>query len=337
MIGGVEVATDTLRAALGRVQAATTRLLEDGTLDAPPTFFEVTTAAAFELFRDADVEIGVLEVGLGGRLDATNVVRPVATAITSIDFDHQAQLGTTLESIAREKGGIIKPGVPVVCGPLPSEAARVIESICADQGAPLIRASERVDMTAHADGTLDIRTRDRSLPGITLALEGAHQRHNAAVAVALLEELSRDGVAVSDAAIRDALTHVRWPGRLEHFSVGGTPVLIDAAHNPAGATALAAYLEEHGWRDATLVFGAMADKDVRGMLDALLRPAHVWGRLVCTTASTARALSRTGPRRGRRGDRRARHSGRGGRGSCGCARPSPGASRDRLSSPGPSF
>ena len=141
----------------------------------------------------------------------------------------------------------------------------------------MIQASERVDMTAHADGTIDIRTRHRSLPGITLALEGAHQRHNAAVAVALLEELSRGGFAAPDAAIRDALTHVRWPGRLEHFSVGGTPVLIDAAHNPAGATALAAYLEEHGWRDATLVFGAMADKDVRGMLEALLRPAHVWG------------------------------------------------------------
>jgi dihydrofolate synthase/folylpolyglutamate synthase len=291
VIDGVEVTTDALRTALGRVQAAVTRLLEDRTLDAPPTFFEVTTAAALELFREARVEIAVLEVGLGGRLDATNVVMPVATAITTIDFDHQAQLGTTLGSIAREKGGIIKPGVPVVCGPLPAEAARVIEAICEQQGAPLVWASDRVEITARPDGSSDVRIGDRRLPAVTLALEGAHQRQNAAVAVALLEALSHLGVHVPDSAIRPALTGVRWPGRLEHFDVGETPVLIDAAHNPAGATALAAYMSEHGWRDATLVFGVMADKDVRGMLQALLRPADLWGQVVCTTAPGARALT----------------------------------------------
>jgi dihydrofolate synthase/folylpolyglutamate synthase len=291
VIDGAEVATDALRAALGRVQAAVTGLLEDETLDAPPTFFEVTTAAAFELFRQAKVEIAVLEVGLGGRLDATNVVIPVATAITTIDFDHQAQLGTTLASIAREKAGIIKPGVPLVCGPLPVEASRVIEAICAEQGAPLVRASDRVDISGRPDGTADVRIGDRCIPAITLALEGDHQRQNAAVAVALLEELSDVGVQVPDSAIGLALTGVRWPGRLEHFDVNGTPVLVDAAHNPAGARALAAYVSKHGWTDATLVFGVMADKDVRGMVDALLRPADLWGQVVCTTAPGTRALT----------------------------------------------
>ena len=290
VIEGREVATGTLRAAAGRVREAVNRLRLAGALDTLPTFFECTTAAAFDLFREARVEIAVLEVGLGGRLDATNVVMPMATAITSIDFDHQAQLGTSLESIAREKAGIVKPGVPLVCGPLPDVAARVIEEVCEREGAPRIDAEARVHLTLRPDGAVDVRTRARVLPGVTLRLVGAHQRQNARVAVALVDELSRLGVPVPDAALRHALTQVEWPGRLEHFVVAGTDILLDAAHNPAGAVALAEYLSAEGCRDATLVFGAMGDKDVRGMLAALLRPPDVWGRVVCTTAPGARAL-----------------------------------------------
>jgi dihydrofolate synthase/folylpolyglutamate synthase len=291
VIDGREVTTDALRAAAGRVRDAVNRLRVEGRLDAPPTFFECTTAAAFDLFRDAGVEIAVLEVGLGGRLDATNVVMPVATAITSIDFDHQAQLGTSLESIAREKAGIIKPGVPVVCGPLPDDAARVVAGVCEHRGAPLIHAEDRVVITLRPDGAVDVRTPTRVLPGVMLRLRGAHQRENARVAVALADEVSRLGIHVSDTALRAALAHVEWPGRLERFVVGGTEVLLDAAHNPAGAAALAAYLADEGWRDATLVFGVMGDKDVRGILAALLRPPDVWARLVCTTAPGPRALA----------------------------------------------
>jgi dihydrofolate synthase / folylpolyglutamate synthase len=290
VIQGREVDTDTLRGAAGRVRDAVLRLLADGQLDAPPTFFECTTATAFELFRQARVEIAVLEVGLGGRLDATNVVMPVATAITSIAFDHQEQLGTTIESIAREKGGIIKPGVPVVCGPLPSDAVRVISGICDAVGSPMVRAAERVRLTLRDDGAFDVLTEHRTLASITFGLEGAHQRQNMAVAVALLDELDRLGVRVTDAGVRDALTNAQWPARIEHFTWRGVHVLLDAAHNPAGAAALAAYLSDKGWRDATLVFGVMADKDVRGMLEAFTRPPRIWGLIVCTTAPGIRAL-----------------------------------------------
>ena len=124
VIDGREVETEALRDGVATVQAAVESLMQRGEFEAPPTFFECATAAAFELFRRARVEIAVLEVGLGGRLDATNIVTPMATAITSIDFDHQAQLGDTIEAIAREKAGIIKPGIPVVCGPLPEAAER---------------------------------------------------------------------------------------------------------------------------------------------------------------------------------------------------------------------
>jgi dihydrofolate synthase / folylpolyglutamate synthase len=291
VIDGTEVGTAELRTAAGRVRDAVVRLLDAGKLEAPPTFFECTTAAAFELFRNARVELAVLEVGLGGRLDATNIVTPIATAITSIDLDHEAQLGSTIESIAREKAGIIKPGVPVVCGPLPPAAERVIRDVCEASGSPMVPATDRVRVALRPDGAVDVRSADHTLAAVHLALEGAHQRKNSAVAVALIEELSRLGIEVPDSAIREGLANVRWPARLEHFDVGGIHVLLDAAHNPAGAAALAAYLSEAGWRDATLVFGVMRDKDVPRMLEVLMRPLHLWGLLVCTTAPGARALA----------------------------------------------
>jgi dihydrofolate synthase/folylpolyglutamate synthase len=287
VIDGREVETAVLRDAASRVQTAVESLLREGALDATPTFFECTTAAAFELFRRAGVDIAVLEVGLGGRLDATNVVTPIAAAITSIDFDHQEQLGDSLASIAREKAGVIKAGVPVICGPLAPEAERVVREACDERGALMIRADDDVRVTVRGP-VVDVRTPARALDNLTLALKGAHQRHNAAVAVALVDELSRTGIPVSDDAVREGLTRAEWPARLEQFSVRGTEFLLDAAHNPAGARALAAYLADAGWYDVTLVFGAMRDKDVRGMLETLVPSC---GAIVCTTAPSPRALS----------------------------------------------
>ena len=290
VIQGREVASDELRAAAGRVRDAAVRLIEDGGLEGPPTFFECTTASAFELFREAGIDIAVLEVGLGGRLDATNVVTPLVAAITSIDFDHQQQLGSSLESIAREKAGIIKPGIPVVCGPLPADAERIIREACEANGSRLVRADDHVSVTRRGDGSVDVRAGTRVLSGVTLALEGAHQRQNAAVAVSVIDELSRLGVRTPDDAIRQSLESVEWPGRIERFHIGGIEIILDAAHNPAGAAALASYLSDAAWRDATLVLGVMRDKDVRGMLEALFPQSHVWGLLVCTTAPGPRAL-----------------------------------------------
>ena len=289
VIDGRDVETNVLREVVGSVQGTIDSLMKNGRLEALPTFFECTTAVAFELFRRAGVQVAVLEVGLGGRLDATNVVTPIATAITSIDFDHQAQLGTTLESIAREKAGIAKPGVPMVCGRIPDAAARVIREVCESQRAPLIRVSDVVQITARNDDeTLDVRVGRRSLDAVRLSLPGRHQRENAAVAVAVLNEVSDRGIQVPDAAIRTGLTQAQWPARLERFVRNGVPILLDAAHNPAGARALASHLQDIGWSGVTLLFGAMHDKDIDGMLVPL---AHACERIICTTAPSPRAIA----------------------------------------------
>ena len=269
-----EVDTDALRGALGRVREAIERLQQSGALEAPPTFFECATAAAFDLFREAGVRIAVLEVGLGGRLDATNVVQPIVAVITSIGLDHQAQLGNTLESVAFEKAGVIKPGIPVVIGDLPVEAQRVVEEVCHERQARLIRASKCGDSAALA----------RTTP---LALAGRHQQHNALVAACVLGEIDRLGFPVSAGAIATALSDVHWPGRLERVSLGGTEFLLDAAHNPDGAAALADYLAGSEWRGATLVFAAMQDKVAGEMLAPL---AAVCPMVICTAPATPRAM-----------------------------------------------
>jgi dihydrofolate synthase/folylpolyglutamate synthase len=289
VIDGRDVETDALRDGVETVWGAVESLKQRGVFGAPPTFFECATAAAFELFRRARVEIAVLEVGLGGRLDATNIATPIATAITSIDFDHEAQLGETIEAIAREKAGIIKPGVPVVCGPLPPAAAAVICEISKARGAAVIQALDEVRIVRREHNmSVDVRSRMRFLEDVTMALGGRHQLDNAAVAVALLDELANQGITVPDGAVRTGLTQAEWPGRLERFTRGRIEILLDAAHNPAGARALASHLQEIGWSRVTLLFGAMRDKDVRHMLEAL---APFCEAIVCTTAPSPRALS----------------------------------------------
>jgi dihydrofolate synthase/folylpolyglutamate synthase len=268
VVGEREVAAADLEQAAATIQGVVERLVRDGGLEGLPTFFECTTAIAFELFRRAAVELAVVEVGLGGRLDATNVLTPMAAAITSIDFDHKELLGDTLASIAREKAGVIKPGIPVVRGPMADEAVGVIAQVCRERGARLIDASSHT-LTAP--------------PG----LEGAHQRANAAVAVCLLNELRALGMAIPDAAIEAGVTGVQWPGRLEHFEWRGAHVLIDAAHNPAGARALAQYLHDKGWRGTAMVLGLMRDKDAIGMMEPLLPYAAA---VVCTTPPSPRAM-----------------------------------------------
>ena len=264
-IDGREVSTARLRAAAAQVRTA---------VAAPPTFFEFATAAAFVLFREAHIDVAVLEVGLGGRLDATNVVTPVASAITSIDFDHQAQLGDTLASIAREKAGVARQGVPLVCGPVPPAAGQVIRAVCEDIGAPLVMAPR--DLPPPFDEA-------------RVALRGAHQRTNASVAIELLRAIDRCGLSVPCAAMLTALSDVDWPGRLEELAgPGGARVMLDAAHNPAGARALAASLVDLGWQDAALVLGVVRDKDVARILAELL--PHTTGPIVCTRPDSPRAL-----------------------------------------------
>jgi dihydrofolate synthase/folylpolyglutamate synthase len=288
VIDGREVEAAALEDAAARVQAAAERLVADGTLENLPTFFECTTAIAFDLFRGAGVSLALLEVGLGGRLDATNIVAPIAAAIVSIDFDHQAQLGNTLSSIAAEKAGIVRRGIPVVCGQLPDEALEVIAAICAREGARLIRSDLEVAIERRGPETMTFVTPRLTIRDVRLALPGLHQAGNAAVALRLLDELHELGYPAEIEAVRTGLEHTVWPARLEHFTIGGCRLVVDAAHNPAGARALASYLREHAPHGVTLVFGAMKDKAVVEMLEAL---APVSNLTICTTAPTPRAMA----------------------------------------------
>jgi dihydrofolate synthase/folylpolyglutamate synthase len=292
VIDGKPVEGAAMRAAAADVRAAIESLRAEGALPALPTFFEATTALCFELFRRAAVEVAVVEVGLGGRLDSTNVILPVASAITSIDFDHQQYLGSTLAEIAGEKAGIIKSGVPVVVGDVPPEAWTVIARVAEERSAELIRARDGVELNtrpadAVSDNVFRLGTPAADYGTVKLALHGAHQISNAIVAVRLLEAIHVRGLPVAQAAVVGGLEQVRWPGRLERrLLTGGRELILDAAHNPAGAAALTSYLRSTAGRPPVLVFAAMRDKDVKGMLGVLL---PVVGRVIVTKASNSRS------------------------------------------------
>jgi dihydrofolate synthase/folylpolyglutamate synthase len=278
-INGEPVDRGTFTAVTALVFDAIDEATRLGTLTVVPTFFEVSTAVAFEIFRQARVDVAVVEVGLGGRYDATNVLSPDITAITSIAFDHERHLGTTLSQIAFEKAGIAKPDTPLVIGRLPGEAARRVATVAAEVSAPLI--------DAHATTT------DRVYPPLKLALAGRHQFENAAVAVAILETWSARVSFIPTSAIVSGLTDCRWPARLEWLRLASGELLMDAAHNPAGAVALATYLQDTDVAPIPIVLAVMEDKDLAGMVRPLVPLA---ASFVATTvpharASTAEALA----------------------------------------------
>jgi dihydrofolate synthase/folylpolyglutamate synthase len=291
VIGDQPVETSALEAVVDDVLACAERLRSTGVLPVHPTFFEATTAAAFELFRRAHVDVGVIEVGLGGRFDATNVVSPVAGAITTIDFDHQQHLGHTLEAIAFEKAGIIKPGMTIVLGALAPEAHDVMTHVARDRGARLVDSAADTRYTAEmADGRarVTIETPSATYGPIVLGLRGAHQARNAVVAVRLLESAAAHGVLVGRDAIERGLAEAEWPARLELIELDARrKVLLDAAHNPEGARALANYLREWHAERPPLVIGVMRDKNVMDIAATLL--PHV-SSVIATAAPTPRAI-----------------------------------------------
>lgn len=292
VIDGRPIDTDVLEEAADRLQATASRLTEAGRLAAPPTFFEATTAIAFELFRNAGVPLAVIEVGLGGRLDATNVVEPAVTAITSIGYDHQQYLGSTLAEIAAEKAGIIKPGIPVVVGPMGDESATAIARIARSQGSPLVRADQGVTIkdegAAPSMGRrMYLRTPAADYGRIDLALAGDHQVTNALTAVKILELLQEQGMPITPAAVRSGLETVVWPGRMDRRRLpDGRDILLDAAHNVEGAQALSRFLASNFPEPPILIFAAMRDKDVAGMLQWLVPYVRA---LVLTRAETPRS------------------------------------------------
>ncbi len=232
-----------------------------------PTFFETFTVLSFLHFLEQRADVAVVEVGLGGRLDATNVLRPLACAITPVSFDHMDKLGTELPQIAGEKAGIIKSGVPVVSGVQRSDALAVIRARCAELGAPLHVVAEDITLRAQSD-RFSVKTWRRQIGGLTVPLIGRHQRENAATAVGLAELLCEAGHPISAESIRDGLRSLRWPGRIQ--TVARDPeIIVDGAHNTASIEVLVEALATLPPRRTIFVLAIARDKDIPAMLRLL--------------------------------------------------------------------
>lgn len=238
--------------------------------DSDPTFFEFTTAMAFLAFAVARVDIAVVEVGMGGRLDATNVVRPVVSVVTNIDLDHQRYLGDTVAAIAEEKAGIIKRGVPLVTAAAHPEALAVLSARAAERGAPLTVVGRDVRVEGASPADFSYRGLTDRVDGLTCPLRGRHQLTNAAAVLAAVEHARASGLSIPVAAVRRGFSTVRWEGRLE--VIRSRPwIVVDGAHNAAGAAALADFLagERAAGRMGRLVvvFGILADKDLHAIVE----------------------------------------------------------------------
>jgi dihydrofolate synthase / folylpolyglutamate synthase len=279
-----------------RVRLASEALVERGVFSAVPSFFEQVTAAAFLHFREMSVELAILEVGLGGRLDATNIVNPIVATVTAIDYDHQDVLGHDIAQIASEKAGVIKPGSGVVMGIQPHGAAlEVLRGRCQEVGVwPVFARQPQVTGTTK-DGrlTINYQTANSSYTSLLLGLRGRHQAENAAAAIETAELLSDAGFPVPYEAIVKGIGSVEWPGRLE-LTDHSPPILLDGAHNPSAARRLRQYIDEFCPEYITLIFGAMGDKDIPGMACELFNRART---IVLTRVRDVRAA--TGARMGK--------------------------------------
>ncbi len=278
-IDGAAVTSEEFAHAFETVHGISEDLVRNDRMDAHPSYFETVTAMALLVFRER-CDISVIEVGLGGRLDATNVIAPELCIITQIAFDHEAFLGNTLESIAAEKAGILKPGVPAVVAKQSPAADAVIVRRASELSSKLIRTE-----SAHIENiTVTPRGSSFTLDGAnyTCGLAGRHQIENASAAILAAQTLS-----VPTSAIQAGLQDVRWPGRLEYVS-HDPDFVLDGAHNPAGASALAAYIQEFcAHRPVWLVYAAMRDKAIEEVT-ALLFPLAT--HLIVTAPDFPRAL-----------------------------------------------
>ncbi len=257
----------------------------------PPTYFEALTAAAFEFFAAEKVDLAVIEVGLGGRLDATNVCDPVLAVVTEIGLDHQEQLGDTIAAIAAEKAGIVRSGSPLVTNASDPRARQVLEAKARELGAPFHDCGVEVHVEERIDrgwgGQRIVCETPVTVHGLEINLPGAHQASNLALAVRAAEILADLGWSrLGPEAIRRGAAACRWPGRLEAVELPtGKRVLLEAAHNPHGAAALAAFLDGLS-EPVDLLFGMLADKDAEGVLPLLARRSR---GIVLTLAPSPRA------------------------------------------------
>jgi dihydrofolate synthase / folylpolyglutamate synthase len=260
-------------------------------LNLNPTFFEVTTAMAFSWFAEESIDIAVVEVGMGGRLDSTNVITPLVSVITNIDLEHTEFLGGTLELIAREKAGIIKSGVPVVTGAIQPPVIEVIEREAAAKHARVYRLTKDfIAQNIFHDRTqvFDYRGMQASYSKMCITMQGRYQVNNACLAIAAAECMRNEGITIAEPALRRGLEQTRWEGRLE--LVAQKPdIFLDGAHNPASAKMLAGAVREmkSAYRRMTLVVGILSDKDYRGILAELVPLAE---HVIVTRPQYSRAM-----------------------------------------------
>ncbi len=271
-LGDREISADRLLSLINRVRA----VVDQGE---PPTFFEFATALAFLYFLEEKADPIILETGMGGRLDATNIVQPVIAVITNISRDHQDYLGRGLLAIAAEKAGIIKEKTPLITYARQPSVLELFRRRCRELEAPLYLGGVDFRTRGASGGRFGYQGLNRVLAGLTLSLRGRHQYRNAAVALAVLELLEQRGWDIGETAIREGLANTRWPGRLEQVAQDRR-ILLDGAHNPAAALSLAQALKliqkpSRGNGRLFLVMGIMADKDVDAILARLLPLAHL--------------------------------------------------------------
>ena len=288
-VGGREIGREEFARAASVVRAAAEEVARES--QALPTFFEQVTAIAFVAFREARVELAILETGLGGRLDATTAARASTVAVTPVALDHQEYLGHTLALIAAEKAAIIRPGVRAVVAPQEPEAEEVIMRRCRECNVEPRRATGDIEVEEVCEGgrlRVSLRTARDVYAGVCLALRGRHQLTNAAVAVALAESLAEDGFPVTREHVACGLETAEHAGRLELDARSEPAILLDGAHNPAGARALRRYLDEFAGGRVTLIFGAMRDKALAEIASALFPAAE---HLVLTEPRNPRAAT----------------------------------------------
>ena len=294
-VSGEDISDDAFADVLTRVQAITEELLAIGKLRAHPTYFECVTAMAFEYFAQQRVEFGVFEVGLGGRLDSTNILTPVVSIITRIDFDHENFLGHSLREIAGEKAGIIKPAVPVIVAEQRPEAREVIQNRAKELLSPIIDTTLafRIEKESTEHGHVRAQiTEVASGWSVELApsLPGRFQLQNALNAVAAVRLLQQRGFRVSDESIARGIATTVWPGRIEKIQ-SHPDVYLDGAHNPSAARELAHFVEENlRGKKIFLLYGALRDKAVDEVAGLLFPLA---AEVILTAPATSRAISAT--------------------------------------------
>jgi len=292
-INGEEIADEIFAEAFTRIHGVIEQLLAEGKLRAHPTYFECVTALAFELFARERVEFGVIEVGLGGRLDATNIISPVVSVITRIDFDHENYLGHSLAEIAREKAGILKYHVPVVSAPQLPEAREIIAARAREYHCPFVETQEafRIEQEIWESGCARAVVKEVSSgTSFSLAprLPGRFQLQNALNAVATARMLQARYFRITKENIERGIAAAQWPGRLEKLQ-SQPDIYLDGAHNPSAAKELALFLEENfAGRRILLIFGAMRDKAIDEVTGSLF---PVVSEVIFTQPGTPRAVS----------------------------------------------